>query len=65
MIDWKKLHSTRKEIDKLERELKELYNLRKDFIIEMADYKMKQREIGAYWGISNPRVSQIINGLEK
>lgn len=60
-MDWETLHYTRSEIDRLERRLEELYGHRKDMIKTMTKDGMKQREIGAYWGISNPRVAQIIN----
>lgn len=52
---------TRRKIDRLEQQLAELYAERKEMIIEMAADGMTRREIAEQWGISNPRVSNIIN----
>lgn len=59
-FDWPGLYSTREEIDRLEERLEQLYAKRRQMIKEMRQDGMKQREIGAYWGISNPRVSSIL-----
>lgn len=50
----------RQEIERLEQQLAELYAQRKEMIIWMAAGNT-YREIAAYWGISSPRVSNIIN----
>lgn len=60
-INWDDVHSLRHKISRIEEALEVLYDRRKEIIKVMSDEGMKQREIGAYWGISNPRVSQIIN----
>lgn len=60
MIDWQKLRRTRSKILRLEKQLEDLYNARRELIKGMVDDGMKQREIGAYWGISNPRITQIL-----
>lgn len=61
-IDWEKVHKTRKAIEALESLLADLYNDRFELMRQMQDDNMRQREIGAAWGISNPRVSGILNG---
>lgn len=61
-IDWERVRQVRYAIEFLESQLPELYNERYEIMRQMSDDKMKQREIGAVWGISNPRVSGILNG---
>lgn len=61
MTDWPRVWATRRKIERLEAQLAELYAERKEMIIEMAGENMTRREIGKQWGISNPRVSNIIN----
>lgn len=61
-IDWPAVHRTRRRITKLEAELKDLYAARRDLFAAMAATGMGQREIGAYWGVSNPVVSYALNG---
>lgn len=53
--------SIRQEIEQLERRLDTLYGIRKAMIIEQSA-SMTRREIAEQWGISNPRVTGIING---
>lgn len=60
MIDRAALHRLRRKIDRLEQQLADLYAERKEMIIEMSA-DMTRREIAEHWGISNPRVSNIIN----
>ena len=61
-IDWGKVHKTRRGIEALESILADLYKDRFELMKQMEADNMKQREIGAVWGISNPRVSGILNG---
>lgn len=61
-FDWEELRRTRYSIEYLESKLTELYDKRYEMMTQMRDDGMKQREIGASWGISNPRVSGILNG---
>lgn len=60
MTDLRAVRQTRRKIDRLEAQLAELYAERKEMIIEMSA-DMTRREIAEQWGISNPRVSNIIN----
>jgi len=60
-IDWPTLHHTRRHITRLETELDGQFEVRRELILAMAEAGMGQREIGAYWKISQPRISQIIN----
>jgi DNA-directed RNA polymerase specialized sigma subunit len=59
-IPWFRLRQVRRRIAKLEAELELLYEERTDIMAAMFDQKIGQREIGAYWGVSNPRVYQIL-----
>lgn len=61
-IDWEDVRLTRYAIKYLESQLDELYKKRYELLSQMSNDGMKQREIGAAWGISNPRVSGILNG---
>lgn len=65
LLDWETLHYTRAEIARLEQRLRELYGHRREMIIEMAGDSMTRREIAAWWRISGPRVTGIINGGSK
>lgn len=55
-----KVRATRRKIDRLEQQLADLYAQRKEMIIEMSA-DMTRREIAEQWGISNPRVTNIVN----
>lgn len=59
-IDWPAIHRLRKRIERLEAALVPLYEQRADTMAAMADADMGQREIGAYWRVAQPRVSQIL-----
>ena len=64
-IDWLELHRIRLEINEAERTLERLYARRLALIWIMVDNGMGQREIGAYWGISNPRISNILKNSNR
>lgn len=62
IIDWARYRVVRSKIARYERLLEVLYAERKEAIQVMAGAGMTQREIGPWWGITNPRVSQILKG---
>lgn len=59
--EWGRWRKIRSKIAKHEQELEALYAERKK-AIEAMDVIMTRREIGGWWGISNPRVTQIVKG---
>lgn len=61
IIDWARYRIVRSRIGRYERLLEVLYAERKK-AIEAMDVIMTRREIGGWWGISNPRVTQIVKG---
>lgn len=58
-IDWPTLRHLRRRITRLEAALVPLYNERAEMMTLMSAAGMGQREIGTYWRLSQPRVSQI------
>jgi hypothetical protein len=63
-VDWAVVHQLRAEIARLEAKLAQRYERRAAILVQMCAAGMGQREAGAYWGISNPRVSQAIKKYE-
>jgi len=63
-IDWAELHRVRRRIERLEAALVPLYRRRVDLIALMTA-QMGQREVGAYWGISGPRVNILLRKAGK
>ncbi len=63
-LDWDRVHRIRALINVLEASyrdnLKPLYAARVELIKVMTAAGMGQREVGAYWGVSNPRITQIL-----
>lgn len=64
-IPWATIHETKAEIDQLTFTLGNKYLQRTALMKQMAEAGMGQREIGAYWGISQVAVNFALNGRRR
>lgn len=64
-FDWADLHELRRDITDAEARLEGLYRRRWDLIATMVGSGMGQREVGAYWDVSQARINQVLKKLRK
>lgn len=64
-IDWRAQRKLKARIDELQAQLNAAYEDRRELMRAMAAAGMKQREIGAYWGVSGVAVHFAITGKKK
>jgi hypothetical protein len=64
-IPWPAIHQTKAEIDQLTLALGAKFLERRALMRHMASAGMGQREIGAYWGVSQVAVHFALNGRQR